>query len=69
LFHMTEEISLIHQHGLSDAAYEKAILLFGEEKTSEIIMAIITINAWNRIGVATHLKPSVKKNQTNKILI
>ena len=59
---MTEEISLIHLHGLSDAVYEKAIATFGEEKTSQIIMAIVTINAWNRIGVATQLKPTIRKN-------
>src|SRR5580765_5207230 len=33
LFVMTEEISLIHQHGLSDEVYERAIATFGEEKT------------------------------------
>jgi AhpD family alkylhydroperoxidase len=54
---MTEEITLIHQEGLSDPTYEKAIELFGDEQTSQIIMAIITINAWNRIGVATQLRP------------
>jgi len=62
LFQMTEEVSLIHQHGLSDTVYEQAIALFGEQKTAEIIMAIITINAWNRIGVATKLKPAPVRN-------
>src|SRR4051812_16324230 len=52
LLAMTEEITLIHQRGLSDMLYDKAIQLFGEEKTAQIIMAIITINAWNRIGVS-----------------
>ncbi|MEP6513719.1 MAG: hypothetical protein ABJA79_07610 [Parafilimonas sp.] len=59
---MTEEIPLIHPHGLSDAVYEKAIEIFSEEKTAQIIMVIVTINAWNRIGVATQLRPQVRKN-------
>ncbi|MEP7142652.1 MAG: carboxymuconolactone decarboxylase family protein [Ferruginibacter sp.] len=59
LFAITEEISLIHQHGLSDELYEKAINIFGEEKTAQIIMAIITINAWNRIGVGLHMHPEL----------
>jgi AhpD family alkylhydroperoxidase len=63
LFQMTEEITLIHLHGLSDETYSKAIELFGEEKTAQIIMAIVTINAWNRIGVATQLSPSLRKKQ------
>jgi len=59
LLEMTEEITLIHQHGLSDKLYNKAISLFGEEKTAQIIMAIITINAWNRIGVSLSMHPDL----------
>jgi len=59
LLEITEEITLIHQHGLSDALYKKAIKLFGEEKTAQIIMAIITINGWNRIAVALHMEPEL----------
>ena len=61
LFKMTEEITLISQHGLADETYTRAIEVFGEEKTAQIIMAIVTINAWNRIGVATELRPPVRK--------
>ena len=57
LLAITEEVTLIHQHGLSDLLYEKAIAVFGEEKTAQIIMAIITINAWNRIGVSLNMHP------------
>jgi AhpD family alkylhydroperoxidase len=57
LLAITEEITLIHQHGLSDVLYEKAIKLFGEEKTAQIIMAVITINCWNRIGVSLNARP------------
>ena len=58
IFRMTEEITLIHQQGLTESTYEKAIASFGEEKTAQIMMAIITINAWNRIGVATEMHPA-----------
>lgn len=59
LFAMTEEITLIHQHGLSEALYDKAIATFGEERTAQIIMVIITINAWNRIGVGLKMHPEL----------
>jgi len=59
LLEMTEEITRIHQHGLSDGLYEKAINLLGEEKTAQVIMAIITINAWNRIGVSLNMPPEI----------
>lgn len=57
LLEMTEEITLIHKAGLSDRLYGKALELFGEEKTAQVIMAIITINAWNRIGVSLNMTP------------
>jgi AhpD family alkylhydroperoxidase len=60
LFKITEEVTLIHQHGLSNETYSKAIELFGEALTVQIIMAVITINAWNRIGVASELHPSLR---------
>jgi len=63
LLRMTEEITLIHQHGLSAETYQKAIEVFGEEKTAQIIMAIIAINAWNRIGVATELRPPHRRRE------
>ena len=61
MFQMTEEITLIHQHGLSDETYDKAIQLFGEPKTAEIIMVIVGINAWNRIGVSVNMHPARRK--------
>ncbi len=54
---LTEEITLIAGNGLSDQTYEQAITLLGEEMTAKVIMAVININALNRIGVATQLHP------------
>ena len=60
LLAITEEITLIHQQGLTEAIYEKAIALMGEEKTAQVIMTIVTINAWNRIGVSLNMHPEIK---------
>lgn len=54
LLQLTEEVTLIHQGGLSSETYKKAIALFGEHYLAQVIMAITTINAWNRIAVSTH---------------
>jgi len=59
LLAITEEVTLIHRHGLSDALYDKAISLLGKEKTAQVIMTIIGINAWNRIGVALKMQPKI----------
>ena len=53
---MTEEITMISQNGLSEEAYENASKFFSENQIAEIIMAIVTINAWNRIAVSTNLQ-------------
>ncbi|HLV23553.1 MAG TPA: carboxymuconolactone decarboxylase family protein [Moheibacter sp.] len=54
VLNMTEEITLVHQRGLSDATYENANRFFNETEIAEIIMTIVTINAWNRIAISTH---------------
>lgn len=53
---MTEEITQISQHGLTDATYKMATAVFSEKQIAEIIMAIVTINAWNRIAISTQLQ-------------
>jgi len=50
---MTEEITLISKNGLSDETYQNALKFFSENQVAQIIMAIVTINAWNRIAVST----------------
>jgi AhpD family alkylhydroperoxidase len=57
ILRLTEEITLISDHGLSDQTYEEAIALFGEEMTAELIVAVININALNRIGVSLSVHP------------
>lgn len=51
---MTEEITLVHQKGLTQETYNRAIQLFDENYFAQIVMAIVAINAWNRISVSTH---------------
>ena len=52
---LTEETTLIHQHGVSDSVYDISVKLFGENYVAQMIMAIIAINGWNRIAISTHL--------------
>lgn len=54
---MTEEITFISQRGLTTETYEQALRHFGKAGTAQLIMAITTINAWNRIGISTHRIP------------
>jgi AhpD family alkylhydroperoxidase len=56
---LAEEITHISAHGVSDETYNNALKQLGEEKLAQAIMAIITINAWNRIGISTHMTPTL----------
>lgn len=56
VFALTEEVTLIHQHGVTDATYKQAEEYFTSQEIGEIIIAIVVINAWNRIAVSTHMK-------------
>jgi AhpD family alkylhydroperoxidase len=49
---MTEEITHIDKAGLPDDSYNKAIEMFGPNYTAQLITAIATINAWNRIVIS-----------------
>ncbi|MFP7657803.1 carboxymuconolactone decarboxylase family protein [Chryseobacterium proteolyticum] len=55
LLAMTEEITLISHKGLTEETYQKAKTFFDDNQIAQIIMAIVTINGWNRIAISTHL--------------
>jgi AhpD family alkylhydroperoxidase len=52
---LTEEITLIADGGVSDEVFAEAARFFDEETLGKVIMAIIDINAWNRLGVTQRL--------------
>ncbi|GGH56956.1 AhpD family alkylhydroperoxidase [Filimonas zeae] len=53
LLAVAEEVTLIHQHGLTDATYANAKQYFNEDYIAQVIMAAVTINAWNRIAISS----------------
>ena len=52
---LTEEVTLIQNH-VSGATYQAAAKLFDENYLAQIIMMIVTINAWNRIAITTEMQ-------------
>ena len=54
---LTEEVTLISNH-VKDETYEEAAKVLEQTYLAQVILAIITINAWNRIGIATNLLPA-----------
>lgn len=54
---LTEEVTLIGNH-VKDETYARAEQFFEPAQLAQIILAIITINVWNRIGITTRLVPA-----------
>jgi AhpD family alkylhydroperoxidase len=55
---LTEEMTLIANGGVTADTYQKAAAIFDENYLALLMMSIITINAWNRLAIATQLQPA-----------
>jgi AhpD family alkylhydroperoxidase len=53
LLAITEEVTLISQHGLTETTYQNALKYFNEESVAQIILAVVVINAWNRLSISS----------------
>lgn len=54
---LTEAVTLVSETHVPDDVYEEAKTQFGEKQLGQIIMAIVTINVWNRIAITTRQMP------------
>ena len=55
VFKLTEEVTNISNHGVSDEVYNKVLKLLGEKKLIQLVFTIVTINSWNRLAISTHM--------------
>lgn len=53
---LLDEVTRLGDSGVSDATWDEAVHRWGEKGVGRLLMAIIAINAWNRVGVATGLE-------------
>ena len=54
---LAEEMTLIAGHGVSNEVYHAVLSLLGQQNTTEVMMAVIAMNAWNRVGITTGRTP------------
>lgn len=54
---LTECATKLSEAGVPREVYDRVRAHFDEKQFVDLVMAIIAINAWNRIGVATGLYP------------
>lgn len=56
---LTEEMTLIANGGVSAETYQKVKSFFDDNQLAQLMMAIITINGWNRMAIATLAQPGI----------
>jgi len=52
----TEAVTLIGEGHVGDAAYSEVRAQFTEEEIAVLLMAVLAINAWNRVAVSQRLE-------------
>lgn len=51
---LTEAVTVPTRAGVPDDVWEGAAKVFDEAELAQLLATIVTINAWNRIGVTAH---------------
>jgi AhpD family alkylhydroperoxidase len=54
---LCEAMTLVADTGVPDDVWERARASFADDELAQLVFAIATINAWNRLNVATRLEP------------
>lgn len=54
---LTDAVTRLDEGGVSDELWAEATKELGDELLANVILAIATINVWNRIAVPTHKLP------------
>jgi AhpD family alkylhydroperoxidase len=58
---LTDAATRLGEGGVPDEVWAGAQQAFAEKEIADLILAIGTINLWNRIGVSTRMQPALSK--------
>ncbi|MEO3748486.1 carboxymuconolactone decarboxylase family protein [Plantactinospora sp. B5E13] len=54
---LTDAVTRLGEHGVPDDVWEAAAEVWSEKELADLVMAIATINVWNRISVTSRTEP------------
>lgn len=54
---LTDEVTRLGAHGVSDEVFDQARAVFSAEEVANLILAVATINVWNRIAITSRTEP------------
>ncbi|GAA2905042.1 AhpD family alkylhydroperoxidase [Microbacterium keratanolyticum] len=56
---LTDALTLLAPDGVSDDVWQEAARHFDDGELGALVLAISTINVWNRIAIATEMQPPI----------
>jgi AhpD family alkylhydroperoxidase len=56
-FALTDAVTRLSEEGVSDDVWDPAVAAYGPSMAAELVVAIATINVWNRLNVTNHTTP------------
>lgn len=60
---LTEAVTLIATNPVSDEIYDEVSRYFTPDEIANLLMALVTINGWNRIAITTRMVPGTYEPQ------
>ncbi|MEV1144160.1 carboxymuconolactone decarboxylase family protein [Micromonospora sp. NPDC049799] len=57
---LTDAVTRLGEHGVTDDVWDAAAKVWSEKELADLVMAIATINVWNRIAVTTRTQPPLE---------
>ncbi|MEV0726614.1 carboxymuconolactone decarboxylase family protein [Micromonospora purpureochromogenes] len=57
---LTDAVTRLGEHGVPDEVWDAAAKLWSEKELADLVMAIATINVWNRIAVTSQAQPPLE---------
>lgn len=61
---LTEAVTLIATNSVSDETYDEVSRYFQPGEIANLLMAIVTINGWNRLAITTRMVPGTYQPQS-----
>lgn len=54
---LTDEVTRLGPDGVRDEVWEQACAVWSQREVADLVLAIATINAWNRIAISSRTPP------------
>ncbi|MEV0157477.1 carboxymuconolactone decarboxylase family protein [Micromonospora sp. NPDC050686] len=57
---LTDAVTRLGEHGVSDEVWDAAAKVWSEKELADLVVAIATINVWNRIVISSRTEPPLE---------